>query len=143
CGNRDSHSARRTARASLGHAALPHRAALKAGLVKNSPLNTTPSFMFATGIENSYPTIEGGRVRVDEMESCGHYDLWRRDFDLVQEMGICYLRYGPPLHRVWLGSGKYDWSFADATYHDLRERDIVTITDLCHFGVPDWIGNFQ
>jgi beta-glucosidase len=25
----------------------------------------------------------------------------------------------------------------------LKERDIVVIADLCHFGVPDFIGNFQ
>jgi beta-glucosidase/6-phospho-beta-glucosidase/beta-galactosidase len=77
------------------------------------------------------------------MESCGHYRHWRRDFDLVQELEISYLRYGPPIHQTWLGPGRYDWSFADETYHDLRQRDIITITDLCHFGVPDWIGNFQ
>jgi len=29
-------------------------------------------FMFATGVENSYPTTRGGRHRVDEMEKCGH-----------------------------------------------------------------------
>lgn len=101
------------------------------------------AFMFATGIENSYPTINGGRTRVDEMEKCRHYDLWRTDFDLTQEMGICFLRYGPPLHRVWLAPGKYDWSFADETFADLRRRDIVPIVDLCHFGVPDWLENFQ
>jgi beta-glucosidase/6-phospho-beta-glucosidase/beta-galactosidase len=101
------------------------------------------AFMFATGIENSYPTIDGGRTRVDEMESCRHYDLWRRDFDLVEETGIRYLRYGPPLHRTWLAPGRYDWSFADATFSELRRRDIVPIVDLCHFGVPDWLENFQ
>ena len=106
-------------------------------------MKSTPAFMFATGIENSYPTIEQGRVRVDEMESCGHNALWSRDFDLVQEMGIRFLRYGPALHRVWSGPGKYDWSFSDITYADLRRRNIITISDLCHFGVPDWIGNFQ
>jgi beta-glucosidase/6-phospho-beta-glucosidase/beta-galactosidase len=99
--------------------------------------------MFATGIENSYPTINGGRARVDEMESCGHYDHWRADFDLVGELGICFLRYGPPLHRTWRGPGEYDWSFTDAAFEELRRRDIIPITDLCHFGVPDWIGNFQ
>jgi beta-glucosidase len=103
----------------------------------------TSNFLFATGIENSYPTIRGGSLRVDEMEKCGHYTQWKRDFDLVQELGISYLRYGPPIHKTWLGEGKYDWSFADETYEDLRKRDIITITDLCHFGVPDWIGNFQ
>ena len=61
-------------------------------------------FMFTTGIENSYPTIslpDGRTKRVDEMEKCGHYEHWRTDFKLVQEMGICYLRYGPPIHRTW------------------------------------------
>ena len=100
-------------------------------------------FLFATGIENSYPTIDQGRVRVDEMEKCGHYKYWRRDFELVQELGIHFLRYGPPIHRTWLGQGRYDWEFADVTFHDLRTRDIIAIVDLCHFGVPDWVGNFQ
>ncbi|HEY0844150.1 MAG TPA: family 1 glycosylhydrolase [Noviherbaspirillum sp.] len=103
----------------------------------------SPGFIFATGIENSIPTIQGGTVRVDEMEKCGHYRHWRTDFDLVQQLGICFLRYGPPLHRTWLGVDRYDWSFADETFGELAARDIVPIVDLCHFGVPDWIGNFQ
>src|SRR6478672_2380996 len=69
--------------------------------------------MFATGIENSIPTIDHGKTRVDQMEVCGHYERWREDFDCVQEIGINFLRYGTP------------------------------IVDLCHFGVSDWIGNFQ
>ena len=100
-------------------------------------------FMFATGIENSYPTIQNGAVRVDEMEKCGHYGFWQKDFQLVKELGVRYLRYGPPIHRVWLGPGHYDWSFVDQTYAELHRLDLVPITDLCHFGVPDWIGNFQ
>jgi beta-glucosidase len=99
--------------------------------------------MFATGIENSIPTINGGRTRIDQMESCGHYRRWRTDFDCVAEIGIRFLRYGPPLHTSYRGPGLYDWAFADETLEDLRRRDIVPIIDLCHFGVPDWIGNFQ
>lgn len=99
--------------------------------------------MFATGIENSIPTIQGGRVRVDQMESCGHYRQWSRDFDLVQELGLSYLRYGPPLHTTLIGPERYDWEFADVTFADLKRRDIVPIVDLCHFGVPDWLGDFQ
>jgi beta-glucosidase len=101
------------------------------------------TFMFATGVENSVPTIDNGRTRVDEMESCGHYDRWREDFALVQEMGIAYLRYGPPIHRTWFGPGQYDWDFADQSFSELERMNIVPIVDLCHFGVPDWIGNFQ
>lgn len=102
--------------------------------------------MFATGIENSYPTIQlpDGRVeRVDEMEKTRHYQRWRDDFCLVKELGIEYLRYGPPYHKTHTGPGRYDWEFADETFGALKEMDITPIADLCHFGVPDWAGNFQ
>lgn len=102
-----------------------------------------PQFLFATGIENSNPTIHNGSLRVDELEKCGHYTQWQRDFDLVEDLGIRFLRYGPPIHTTWLGPGRYNWSFADETFQDLRHRNIAPIVDLCHFGVPDWLGNFQ
>jgi beta-glucosidase/6-phospho-beta-glucosidase/beta-galactosidase len=98
---------------------------------------------FATGIENSNPTIDNGRIRIDEMQSCGHYEQWSTDFDKVQELGISFLRYGPPLYKTFLGPSRFDWSFADTAFADLRRRKIIPIVDLCHFGVPDWIGNFQ
>jgi beta-glucosidase len=100
-------------------------------------------FMFATGVENSSPTIKNGRVRVDEMELCGHYKYWRTDFDKVEELGIHFLRYGIPLYKTFLGHERYDWDFADLVFGELKRREIIPIADLCHFGVPDWIGNFQ
>lgn len=103
-------------------------------------------FMFATGIENSYPTIrlpDGTTKRVDEMEKADHYRRWREDFRLVKELGIEYLRYGPPYYKTHLARDKYDWSFADETFAELRRLGITPIADLCHFGVPDWIENFQ
>jgi beta-glucosidase/6-phospho-beta-glucosidase/beta-galactosidase len=99
--------------------------------------------MFATGIENSYPTIGPNRKRIDEMEKCGHYRHIDDDFDRVLEMGIEFLRYGPPIHTTWLGSGKYDWAFADETFGKIHARHIHPIVDLCHFGLPDFIGDFQ
>jgi beta-glucosidase/6-phospho-beta-glucosidase/beta-galactosidase len=103
-------------------------------------------FMFATGIENSYPTIagkNGENTRIDEMEKCGFYTHWQQDFSLVKQLGIRYLRFGPPYYKSHTGPGTYDWSFADETFAKLRELGITPIADLCHFGVPDWIGNFQ
>ena len=67
---------------------------------------TAPGFIFSTGIENSIPTIANGTVRVDEMEKCGHYTHWRTDFRLVTELGIRFLRYGPPLHTTFIGPGR-------------------------------------
>ena len=104
---------------------------------------TDSRFIFATGVENSIPTIQAGRVRVDEMEKCGHYRHWKTDFSLVRELGIRFLRYGPPLHRTLLGAGRHDWDFSDLAFAELKRLDIVPIVDLCHFGVPDWVGNFQ
>lgn len=100
-------------------------------------------FIFATGVENSNPTIRNGAHRVDEMDTCGHYRRWRDDFACVQELGLRFLRYGPPLHRTWLGDTGRDWAFADETFAELRRLEIVPIVDLCHFGVPDWVGDFQ
>ncbi|MGI8767362.1 MAG: glycoside hydrolase family 1 protein, partial [Gemmatimonadaceae bacterium] len=89
----------------------------------DSPPSST-YFIFATGIGNSYPTIQGGRLRVDEMEKCGHYREWRRDFDLAESIGVSHLRYGPPLHKVWLAPDRYDWEFADLTFGDLSRRTL-------------------
>ena len=104
---------------------------------------TTPWFMFATGVENSYPTINNGRTRIDEMEKCGHYRHWLTDFGLLEDLGVHFLRYGPPIHKTWLGPDRYDWEFPDLAFGELRRLDAVPIADLCHFGVPDWVGDFQ
>lgn len=106
---------------------------------------TTQRFIFATGIECSYPTIETprGRVRQDQLAKCGHYERWREDFQLTREMGINFLRYGPPYFSMHVAPGRYDWSFTDEVLPVMRELGIVPIMDLCHFGVPDWLENFQ
>jgi beta-glucosidase/6-phospho-beta-glucosidase/beta-galactosidase len=104
------------------------------------------TFMFATGIENSYPTIalpDGRRKRIDEMDKCGHYAQWQHDFQLVRDLGIEYLRYGPPYYSTHLGPGRYDWTFSDAAFRALQDFRLTPIVDLCHFGVPDWVGDFQ
>jgi len=103
-------------------------------------------FLFATGIECSYPVItgkDGQRHRVDEMEKAFHYKHWKQDLELVREMGLRYLRYGPPYYKVHQGAGRYDWEFTDLALAEIRRLKIVPIVDLCHFGLPDWIGDFQ
>lgn len=109
-------------------------------------MSSYQNFIFATGIENSYPTIKdssGQKIRIDEMESCGHYKNWKQDFKLATEIGVTHLRYGPPYYKVHLGPDHYDWSFTDETFNELKRRGLIPIADLCHFGVPDWIESFQ
>lgn len=103
-------------------------------------------FMFATGIENSYPTIampNGSRRRVDEMERCGHYDRWNEDFECAKALGVEHLRYGPAYYKTHQGPGRYDWAFPDEAFRSLQIMGLHPIADLCHFGVPDWLENFQ
>ena len=100
-------------------------------------------FIFATGIECSYPTIERGRWRRDEMATMRHYDLWQRDFELAREIGVSHLRYGPPLHLIYNAPGAFDWELIDEAMADLETHGPEPIVDLCHFGVPTWLGDFQ
>lgn len=100
-------------------------------------------FMFATGIECSNPTIENGRWRRDQLAETDHYRYWRRDLELVKELGLRHLRYGFPIHLVYHERNKFDWTFPDAVCAAMQEMDIEPIIDLVHFGVPDWLENFQ
>jgi beta-glucosidase/6-phospho-beta-glucosidase/beta-galactosidase len=107
------------------------------------PVGDSRNFMFATGIECSYPTIQNGRLRRDQLEECGHYRNWREDLRLVKALGLKVLRYGLPYYSMHLAPGKYDWSFADEVMPEMQRLGITPILDLMHFGVPDWIGNYQ
>lgn len=107
------------------------------------PKKNLSNFMFATGIECSCPTIENGKVRRDMLEECGHYTHWKKDLQLVREMGLNVLRYGLPYHIISKAEGRYDWDFADQVMKEIKRLKITPILDLMHFGLPDWLGNFQ
>ena len=84
--------------------------------------------MFATGIENSIPTIDNGRTRVDQMEASDHYRRWRRISTALRILGSISC-FGPPLHKTFFAPGQYDWEFCDLTMSDLKRRDITPIVD--------------
>ncbi|WP_373067241.1 family 1 glycosylhydrolase, partial [Gemmatimonas sp.] len=107
------------------------------------PTSDPGNFMFATGIECSYPTIEHGRVRRDQLAECGHYDRWKADLGLVHDLGLKVLRYGLPYYAINTSAGVYDWDFADNVMREMQRLGITPILDLMHFGVPEWLGNFQ
>ena len=120
--------------------ALPRRTADKR---RRAGRRSGSGFIFATGIECSYPTIEDGRWRRDQMASTRHYEKWQRDFELALDIGITHVRYGPPLHLIFTGPGSYDWGLVDEAMDYLHDHGPEPIVDLCHFGVPTWLGDFQ
>ena len=107
------------------------------------PSGNNNTFMFATGIECSYPTIDNGRTRRDMLDECGHYTHWKADLQLVKDLGLKVLRYGLPYHKVSHRQGRYDWEFADLAMAEIKRLKLTPILDLLHFGVPEWIGDFQ
>lgn len=107
------------------------------------PTGAPGNFMFATGIECSYPTIENGKLRRDLLEECGHYERFEEDLNLIKELGLQVVRYGLPYYKINFAPGKYDWEFADLAMRKIQELELTPVLDLMHFGVPDWIGNYQ
>ena len=108
---------------------------------QTDPVDTL-RFMFAVGIECSCP-IDRRPARVDQLRDTGHYELWQTDLKLVRELGLRYLRYGPPIYRIFLGPGPLRLELLDPVMHEMRRLGIVPIIDLLHFGLPDWLGDFQ
>jgi beta-glucosidase/6-phospho-beta-glucosidase/beta-galactosidase len=80
---------------------------------------------------------------VDELLKTRHYDFVEKDFAMVAALGVTHLRYGIPYHRVNPAPGAFDWSFPDRALAICRQRGLVPIVDLLHFGVPDYVGDFQ
>jgi beta-glucosidase/6-phospho-beta-glucosidase/beta-galactosidase len=122
---------------------VPHLARRAANKAPRDRRQAGRGFMFATGIECSYPTIDHGRWRRDEMAATRHYARWQDDFELALDIGITHIRYGPPLHLILKGPGSYDWGFVDEALAYLHDHGPEPIVDLCHFGVPTWLGDFQ
>src|SRR5258706_12372044 len=69
--------------------------------------------------------------------------MWQTDRRRVRELGLRYLRYGPPIYKIFKGRGEYDWSILDPVMAEMRRLGVIPIIDLVHFGLPDWLGNFQ
>ena len=48
------------------------------------------------------PVNGKAKKRVDDLDKCGYDNYWK-DFDLVMELGIQFLRYGPPIYTTYPG----------------------------------------
>lgn len=61
------------------------------------PTGTPGNFMFATGIECSYPTINNGKTRRDLLQECGHYDNLKKGFGIGKRDGAEVFALRPSL----------------------------------------------
>lgn len=104
---------------------------------------TNTTFLWATGIEDTFiPHARPGLRALDEYELTQHYKLWKRDFDLVAETGVKYLRWGIPWYRVQPAPDQWDWGWTDkALDYLVNVQGITPILDLMHYGTPLWLEN--
>jgi beta-glucosidase/6-phospho-beta-glucosidase/beta-galactosidase len=110
-------------------------------LAEAPELELDRGFVVASGIECSAPLVDGRRV--DELAKTGHTQRFADDFRLAHDVGVRYLRYGIPFHRVNPAPGRFDWGWVDRALQACREAHLVPIVDLMHFGVPDDIRDYQ
>ena len=98
------------------------------------------SFLFCTAIDTRAPLLAGGG-RADQMDRSGHYAKWEDDFALAHHLGASALFYGPAYYRAHVAPGRYDWDTCAEPMERLRLLGVAPIADLCHGGVPEWMGD--
>jgi beta-glucosidase len=95
-------------------------------------------FAVTTGLECSAPVVAGG-LRQDELLLTGHWQRYRRDFALIAQMGMRYVRWGVPFHVVAADPERLDWRWTERALGALLDAGLEPIVDLLHFGLPDWL----
>ena len=100
------------------------------------------TFIWATGIEDTFvvqPHPRTGRI-LDEYELTQHYRFWREDLERAAQLGVRFMRYGIPWHRVEPAPGRFDWAWTDRVLEHMVVRlGITPIVDLVHYGTPPWL----
>ena len=84
-----------------------HRVAPEAIEINSLPF---PEFVWGAGIECSFIP----HLNVDQFEWTQHNRFWRDDLRRAkEELGITYLRYALPWHKLEPSPGQFDFSMAD------------------------------
>lgn len=97
-----------------------------------------PNGIFATGIENSDPVVEGKR-RNQLKEAHDFYENWETRLEQVNALGIKWLRFGEGYSLTHLGHDNYDFELTAKVIKKCDELGINVMIDLLHFGLPDWM----
>lgn len=94
--------------------------------------------IFMTGIEGSDPAVDGVR-RNQLQEAHDFYVHYRQRLQNIADLGLEWIRFGPPYSQVHLGPDHYDFEFMDKVVKTCDELGINLVADLLHFGLPDWM----
>ena len=109
-------------------------AALRIGMLPDE-------FWWASGVENTaVPQSRPGHRSLDEFELMSHYEHWKEDLAVSQQLGIRAIRWGAPWYRLEPRPGVFDWSWTDQVLpFVVQDLGLTPIVDLMHYGCPLWL----
>src|SRR5439155_17311329 len=94
------------------------------------------AFVWGAGVECSFLP----HINVDQYEWTQHNRFWKEDLRRAkEELGISYLRYALPWHKLEPERGKFDWTMADERIGEMKRLGIEPLMDVMHFGTPLWL----
>ena len=105
---------------------------------------------FLWGASTSSYQVEGGIDNADWSEfksagqACDHYNLYQKDFDLLEELNLDAYRFSLEWSGVEPKPGEFKQKEIDhykSMLEDLQKRGITTMVTLHHFTTPLWLDN--
>lgn len=95
-----------------------------------------PGLTYFSGIESTYMP----HADVDVLETTRHVQQVEADLQLARGLGLRYLRYSAPWHRIEGTRGTWDWQWMDRAMGALQAAGIEPIIDLLHHtSFPRWL----
>ncbi|MDQ3076867.1 MAG: family 1 glycosylhydrolase [bacterium] len=94
--------------------------------------------IFLTGIESSDPWVSNNR-RNQLVEAHNFHEHWEKRIENIYDLGIRWLRFGPPYSQTHVGKDVYDFSLTEKVLAKCKELGIEVMVDLLHFGLPEWL----
>lgn len=96
-----------------------------------------PRGIFATGIENSDPWVDG--MRRDELaEAFDFSQNYRSRLDNIANLGLKWLRFGVGYSQTHPEKDRFDFELTDQVLDYCDHLGLNVIADLLHFGLPEW-----
>src|SRR2546421_6750570 len=93
-------------------------------------------FVWGSGLECSFIP----HLNVDQFDWTQHNRFWREDLKRAkEELGISYLRYALPWHKLEPAPGHFDFAFSDERIEECERLGITLLMDVVHFGTPLWL----
>lgn len=94
-------------------------------------------------IWDTFCRIEGKVLNMDNGDvACDHYHRYKKDVELIKDLGVDYYRFSIAWPRIFPEPGKYNASgmeFYKALLAELKEKGIKACATLYHWDLPQWL----